>query len=289
MNKQFYFALLFVTLFACGKAGVDPQTDPTNWDAIGNIIRYDIPSAFSLDQFDLSVPDTSLMLPLSFQPLHWWRTIERDSLDIAVELSEPGPTDSLGSVPHGLATITKYFWGTLEVIGRDTSGEVWQRVRLSKPFVMKGTITALFEKVGFDYNSRRGWRLTQLSDAVYIPQVQGQALPAPQIEIRSSDSFYRINPARKFLQYIPQFAPGESVTVTVSMTDTTNIIKMRYPYGSGFATTELPRTGNIYTGGFIFPRNEDYGHFLIDAMTGSAVNDTIRYRPNAIGVTYRVR
>jgi hypothetical protein len=73
------------------------------------------------------------------------------------------------------------------------------------------------------------------------------------------------------------------------MSDTNNIIQMRYPFGNGYATKELIRTGETYTGGFTFPRNEYYGHLLIDAIAGSAVSDTIRYRPNAIGMVYWVR
>jgi hypothetical protein len=288
MKKLFYIILLAV-LFACGRAGVDPQTDPSNWDAINNIIRYDIPSVFNLNQFDFSIPDTSQILPLSFKPLYWWRTIQRDSSDVFILISEPGANDTSGSVPRGNVVITKYFWGTLEVIAVDTSGEVWHQVRLSKPFDMKGTITALFEKIGSDYNSRRGWRLTQLSDAVYTPKVQGQALPQPRIDLYASGSFIRIDPARKYLKNLPQFALGESVTVSILMNDTTNIIRMRYPYGYGYATRELSHIGGTYTGGFTFTRNENYGHLLIDAIAGSAVSDTVRYRPNAIGVVYRIR
>jgi hypothetical protein len=290
MNKK-YWLVLFAFLIACGKTGVDPQTDPTNEDAIYNIIRYDSPSAFNLDLFDLSVPDTNTALTASIVPLHWWRNIYHDSLDIDIRIHYPDNTDTLGAVPVAQVTILKYFWGRLEIIALDTAGGGSQRVRLSKPFDMKGIIIASFEKYGFDYNSRRGWRLTGLSDAVFEPINSGQVLPLPRVTLQTTDTFIRLNPlALKLLHNLPSFTPGESLTVNINMADTTNTMRLRFPAGSGYATREIPSSGDgNFIGGFTFPRSEVYGHFLIDAITFSALSDTLGYHPNAIGVIYKAR
>ena len=64
-----------------------------------------------------------------------------------------------------------------------------ERIRMSKPFAMLGRINAIFEKVGFDYNSRRGWILTRLSDAIFdaAPAFAQEEWPLriERIEIRS--------------------------------------------------------------------------------------------------------
>jgi hypothetical protein len=290
MNNKYWLILLAI-LISCGKTGVDPQTDPTNEDAIYNIIRYDSPAAFNLDLFDLSVPDTNAVLAKPYQPLHWWRNIHHDSLDIDIRIHYPNETDSVGTVPDAQVTIVKYFWGTLEIIALDTTGGGAQRIRMSKPFDMKGTITASFEKYGFDYNSRRGWRLSGLSDAVFTPINSGQALPIPRVTLQTSNSIIHINPAAiKTLHNLPSFTPGESLTVNISMSDTSNFVALRYPAGNSYATREIPSAGGgNFIGGFTFPRAEVYGHFLIDAITMPVLTDTLHYHPNAMGVIYKAR
>ena len=96
--------LLFVLvaiLLACGRSGVEPPTDATNEDAIYNIIRYDSPSAFNLDLFDLTIPDTSQGMLSAFQPIYWWHTIGHDSLDIDIRIFEPQPGDTTGKRRQG--------------------------------------------------------------------------------------------------------------------------------------------------------------------------------------------
>jgi hypothetical protein len=290
MKKLFGLTFLLLAIASCGNSGVEPLTDPTNEEAIYNIIRYDAPSAFNIDQFDTSVPDTTLGLSAAYQPLFYWRKITHDSLDIDIKIIYPQSTDSIGSVPYANVTVVKYFWGTLEVIALDTIGGGSQRIRLSKHFDMKGTITAFFEKLGFDYNSRRGWRMMQLSDAVFGPQTQSQALALPRVDIHSADSLIHVNPARKLLRYIPQYSLGDSITVIVHSSDSTNIIRMRYPYEGGYTARQIPRSsGEDFVGGFVFPRNEPYGHFLVESITAVALNDTLPYRPNAVAITYKIR
>jgi hypothetical protein len=290
MKKLLYLPLLLIAIISCGKSGVEPLTDPTDDEAIYNIIRYDSPSAFNLDQFDTSIPDTTLGLSALYRPLFFWRNIAHDSLDIDIKIFNPQPTDSIGSVPYANVTVVKFFWGTLEVIALDTTGGGSQRVRLSKHFDMKGTITALFEKLGFDYNSRRGWRLMQLSDIVFTPQTQGQVLPLPRVDIQSVDSLIHVNFARKLLKYIPQFSQGDSITVIIHSSDSTNIIRMSYPVPGGHMARQIPHlSGGDFIGGFVFPGYEPYGHFLVESITASAINDTLPYRPNAVAITYRIR
>lgn len=289
--KMKYCLLLLAMGLACGKTGVDPQTDPTNEDAIYNIIRYDSPAAFNLDLFDKTVPDTNTELLTVYQPLHWWRNIQHDSLDIDIRIHYPTENDSIGSVPDAQVTVLKYFWGTLEIIALDTSGGGSNRIRMSKPFDMKGVITATFEKYGFDYNSRRGWRLTGLSDAVFTPINSGQVLPLPRVTLQTSDTFIRVNPAAIMsLRDLPSFTPGESLTVNINMSDTSNFVALRYPAGNSYSTREIPSSGaGNFIGGFTFPRAEVYGHFLIDAITMPVLTDTLHYHPNAMGVIYKAR
>ncbi len=292
MKKMIKLLPVFLAIIiACGRSGVEPPADATNEDAIYNIIRFDSPSAFSLDLFDLSVPDTSLGLLTEYQPVYWWHTVGHDSLDIDIRIFEPQPGDTSGAVPYANVRVAKYFWGTLEVIALDTAGGSPQRVRFSKSFGMLGVINSVFEKVGFDYNTRRGWRFMQISDAVFTSLSQTVPPPPPTVEIQTADSLIRVNPAIKLLRYIPQFTPGESVTVSIYPIDTSSVVSIRYPSGAGYAT-QLPRreAGGVFRAGFSFPRHEEFGHFLVDIINPAVLSDsTTRYFPNSLGVLYRAR
>ncbi len=283
--------VLVAIMLGCGRSGVEPPADATDEDAIYNIIRYDSPSAFSLDLLDLSVPDTNQGLLTAFEPIRWWHTIGHDSLDIDIRIFEPQPGDTSGAVPYANVRVVKYFWGTLEVIALDTAGGSPQRVRFSKSFGMLGVINSVFEKVGFDYNTRRGWRFMQISDAVFTSLSQTVPPPPPTVEIQMADSLIRVNPGIKLLRYIPQFTPGESVNVSIYPIDTSSVVSVRYPSGTGYMTQVPPRgPGGVFRIGFTFPRYEEFGHFLVDIINPAAITDsTARYNPSAIGVLYRAR
>ena len=218
--------------------------------------------------------------------------IAHDYVDwIDIRIFEPQPGDTTGAVPYANVRVAKYFWGNLEVIASDTTGGSPQRIRFSKRFGMLGVINSVFEKVGFDYNTRRGWRFMQISDAVFTTLGQTRPPPPPTIEIQAADTLIRVNPAVKLLRFIPQFAPGDSVTVNIHPIDTTSVVSIRYPSGMGYAT-QLPRRepGGVYRAGFSFPRHEEFGHFLVDVINPLVLSDsTSSYFPNAIGVLYRAR
>jgi hypothetical protein len=287
----YIFALVAAAFLACGRAGVDAPTDANDQDAIYHIIIYDLPSAFNLDQFDVSIPDTALDLATSLEPVHWWRTIVHDSLDIDIRIFSPGPNDTLGAVPFANVTVRKYFWGTLDVIALDTGAGTPRRVRFSKSFGVVGTIASVFEKVGFDYNSRRGWRLMQISDAVFTALAPAAPQPPPRIEVQAPDTLIIINTNVKLLRNLPQFTPGESVTVNIYPVDTTAYVDIKYLTESGYATQKLDhQLGGVYHVGFSFPRYEEFGHFLVDVINPTALTDSsARYSPNAVGVIYRAR
>lgn len=293
MKNCLYILPLFIAAFlACGKTGVEPPVDASDNDAVYHIMIYDSPNAFKLDLMDRSIPDTTAPLTAS-NPIQWWRTIYHDSLDIDIQVFYPGQHDTTGAVPYANVTELKYFWGTLEVIAIDTTGDSWRRVRLSKNFVMLGSINAVFQQLGSDYNTRRGWRLMQISDATFIPRPSGGHTPvSPRVEVQTQDSLLNINPsAVKALRYLPQFTPGESVTVNIYPTDTTSAVSLRYPAGNSLASKNLSlQPGGVFQGGFTFQRLEDYGHFLADVINPSALEDSAAaYIPNAVGAIYKVR
>jgi hypothetical protein len=280
---------------SCTGSKVTSSQEPTNEDAIYNIIRYDRPLEFNLDLFDFSVPDTSRLLGAPYRPLHFWRSVYKDSLFIGIDVNYPQPGDSIGSVPWANVNFTKFFWGTLEVIAEDTSGGGSVPVRMSKRFIMKGDILAEFQKVGFDYNPRRGWILTKISDAVFSDA--GRSIVGPssigRIEIHpQSDSGAPIvvDTHIKLLRDVPSFSMGDSVTIVIFTTDPDDIISIRYPYGSQYFTRCLtPVDSSQFVAGFRFPDYIELNHFTIDAVNAAAVDDTLKYIPNAVGVIYRVR
>jgi len=296
MKKIRHFALLILPLiFSCDESKVLSPGEPTNEDAIYNIIRYDRPREFNLDHFDLSVPDTSVLLGAPFRSLHFWRHFERDSLFIGIDVNYPQPGDTVGSVPWANVFVQKFFYGTLEVIAEDTSDGGSLPVRMSKRFTMKGEIVSEFQKVGFDYNPRRGWILTEISDAIFsnVPNSTTGISSISSIEIwPESDpgGVIHVNTNIKRLENVPEFNMGDSVTVIVYTTRSDDIVSIRYPYESEFLTRYIPPVDSSrFVAGFRFPYFIEFNHFTIDLVNFGAVSDTLKYTPQAIGVLYRVR
>lgn len=260
-KKHFLLAVLSAMAFiaACGKTGVDPPTEPTDQDAIYNIIRFDNPASFNLDLHDYSIPDTMLSLGPPYRLVRYWRAFQRDSLFIGIEIREPGPMDSVGTVAQGIVTAKNFIWGSLEIMAIDTSGGGSATVRLSKNFAMLGVINAFFEQLGQEYNSRRGWILKRISDAVFVPQVNVPAVAPPRIEIARASlpgEVIRVNTNIKPLSALPEFVHGESLTVFV-YTDSTDFVSLRYSRGTDFGTREMTLNGvGVFVAGFSIPQNE---------------------------------
>jgi hypothetical protein len=214
INKLFFgSSMLALAVFACNGSDVTRPQDVNDYDAIYHIITIDKTSEFNIDLLDFSIPDTMLEAIDYVDPEIFWLDLSRDSLDLPIDIDYPQSGDSAGTLPEASARLIKVFYGALEIIGTDTSNGGNIPVRLSRPFIIRGEITAQFKRYGGDYNFRRGWLLTLLSDVVYSANYpQG----ITQIVINSSSyTDFILVPGAKALADILQFARGESVTVTV--------------------------------------------------------------------------
>jgi hypothetical protein len=298
MARTVFMIQVTGVLILCGCQGSDVTSsiEPTNEDAIYNIIRYDRELEFNLDLHDFSVPDTNLpegLLSPPYEPVHFWRQIQGDSLFIGISLHDP--VDSVGAVPWASVYVEKFFYGTLEIIARDTSGGGDEPVRISKDFGMVGIIYAIFEKVGFDYNTRRGWILSQISDAIFSETQNSRMELSPTnitlIQIQPpSGPIITVNPQTKLIRDVPEFEPGDSVTIFIHTSLPDDHVSIRYASGDTYLTRQLtPIDSTVFAAGFRFPGYIEFNHFLVDVISHEAISDTTQYEPNAIGVLYRIR
>lgn len=283
--------LMLILVLSCGDTGVSPQEEPTNEDAIYNIIRFDRPSEFNIDLLDFSIPETSLVQIGPIVPTYYWLDLNSDSLFIAINIRYPQAGDPVGTNAIADIRLSKHFFGTFEVIGVDTSGGAQTPVRMSKEFTILGVMEAAFEKFGFDYNPRRGWLLTDISDAVFIGNVSGPQGAIGPITINSiSNPDYIVDTDIRPLSDVLRFVPGESLTVSITAANTGDFIGLRYRSGGDLRS--IPISANAegqYVAGFRLPDSEGYDHFLIDAISCDTVTDTASFRYKAIGVLYRTR
>jgi hypothetical protein len=277
-----------LTVLACGRAGVDTPQEATDADAIMNIITYDRPSMFNFDLLDFSIPDTSVRLDGPYVPVHFWRTREKDSLATDIQINLPEPGDTLGSVPWALVSLTKFFYGTLHIIATDTSDGGSQPVRLAKSFTIKGSMSAVFEKVGFDYNTRKGWILSQISDIRY----EGQGLQLQSVTYQSTsrpDTTFGAPRGLTPLGSIPEFSSAESLTVRLVTSIPDPYAFVRIPTIDGFLTlTAIAEGPNVWISGFRVPAQMGFYRFAIDVLYGRSVNDTSRYQSTGLGVIFRI-
>jgi hypothetical protein len=279
-------------ILACEGSKVTSPIEPTDEDAIYNIIRYDRPLEFNIDLYDFSIPDTSVFLAGPFSLLFFWREIEQDSLFIDIDVRNP--VDTAGAVLWAPVHVIKYFWGSLELIAEDTSSGGSQPVRLSKPFIMIGEMNAIFEKVGFDNNTRRGWIMSRISDVIYRSGTTN-LITSPdaitQVEIESeSHPRATVDPNIRAIRDIPTFSLEESLTVYIHVNRSDDHVLIRHVAGAGYIIREPARLDSLtYMAGFRLPRYLEFNHFLIDIINGPALSDTLKYQPGGQGVLYRVR
>ncbi len=290
-HPEALMVLMLILMLSCGDTGVSPQGEPTNEDAIYNIIRFDRPSEFNIDLLDFSVPETSWVQMGPIVPAYYWLDLNSDSLFIAINIRYPQAGDPVGTNAIADVRLSKHFFGTFEVIGVDTSGGAQTPVRMSKEFTILGVMEAAFEKFGFDYNPRRGWLLTEISDAVFVGNISGPQGAIGPITISStSNPDYIVDTDIRPLSDVLRFVPGESLTVSITAADSGDFIGLRYRAGGSFRSIPiLPNAEDEYIAGFRLPDIEGYDHFLIDAISCDAVTDTISFRYRAIGVLYRTR
>jgi hypothetical protein len=276
---------------SCGDTGVTGSGEPTNEDAIYNIIRYDRPSEFNIDLLDFSVPDTLLATAGSIVPSAYWYDLDRDSLFIAIDIRYPQPDDSTGTLPSANVRVSKHFFGTFEIIGVDTADGGSVPVRMSKEFTILGIIDAFFEKYGYDRNPRRGWILTRISDAVFVGNVPGPQGTMGDITIDSPTyPDHVIDTSVKVLADVLIFPPGESLSVSIQTTNPDDFVRLRYSSGGTLVTIPVlaDENGDHLTG-FRLPAATGYGHFLVESIHNGTLTDTLSFRSRAVGVLYRIR
>ncbi len=284
--------LMLILMLSCGDTGVTGQDEPTDEDAIYNIIRFDRPSEFNINLLDFSVPET-LMVPIGpIVPADYWLDLDSDSLFIAIDINYPQPGDPVGTNAKADVRLSKYFFGTFEIIGVDTTGGDQVPVRMSKEFTILGIMEADFEKFGADYHTRRGWLLTDISDAVFVGDVPGPIGAIGPIAINSaSNPDYIVDTDIRPLSDVLRFAPDESLTVSIIAADTGDFISLRYRSGTDFRSVPImPNAEGEYIAGFRVSGSEGYDHFLVEAISNETVTDTAAsFKQKAIGILYRIR
>ncbi|OGC89542.1 MAG: hypothetical protein A2W25_14340 [candidate division Zixibacteria bacterium RBG_16_53_22] len=278
-------------VISCGKTGVEPIMDSNDFDAIYNIIRYDWPDAFNIDLIDFSVPDTTNLLAGPFQPIYFWRRLDTDTQGVDIQIHEPEPDDSLGTVRWADVTFCKNFRGSLEIIAIDTSNGGQDEVRLSKPFNLTGYIDAIFEKVGFDYNTRRGWKLSRIADTFYDgggPSLAFSYRPASQPDLIYGRIDIPIN-----VTALPELDPGDSMVVRILTSNSDHKVTIRYnsPVGmvARYAAFDSASTNGAYfSAGFVVPSGRRFEHLLLDILSIESLSDTVGYSATSRGAIFRV-
>ncbi len=291
-NTGILIVLMLTLLLSCGDTGVSSREDPTDEDAIYNIIRFDRPSEFNIDLLDFSVPETLLVQMGPVAPVDYWLDLDSDSLFITIDIRYPQPGDPIGTNATADVLLWKYFFGTVEIIGVDTTGGDQIPVRISKEFTILGIIEADFEQFGANYQTRRGWLLTDISDAVFVGNVPGPTGAIGPIAISSaSNPDYIVDTDIRPLSDVLRFAPDESLTVSIIAADTGDFISLRYRSGADFRSVPItPNAEGEYIAGFRVSGSEGYDHFLVEAISIETVTDTAAiFKQKSIGILYRIR
>lgn len=287
IKSIFYFSLmptLFI-LFVCNGSNVSRPADANDEDAIYHLVSIDKVAEFNFDLLDFSIPDTLLSSLSPVEPSFYWFELIRDSLDLFISLDYPDRNDTLGTLPIADVREIKFFFGTFEIIGTDTTGGGSNPVRLSKDFEIRAEINAQFTKFGFSSNYRRGWLLTEISDVEYSSGYPGGIT---QITLQSNSyPQHIVVPGIKPVSDVLEFAPGESLTVIVNGSDISDLARIRYPSNGIFQNLDMDANENgEFTAGFRLPENTQKNHFLIEVMSSSAFQINGVFKSEAIGILF---
>ena len=283
-----FIALLILTL-SCGDSGVIPREDPTDQDAIYNIIRFDRPSEFNIDLLDFSIPDTLIMSASNIVVESFWYDLDSTTYFIGIDIEEIQPGDSLGTVPKANVNVSKNFFGSVEIIGTDTTGGGSVQVRLSTDFRIIGNLSSGFDKLGFNSDDRRGWILTRISDVRYS-QPGGLNFTGSVNIISNSYPDHTVNTSIKNISETLTFSPGESLNVTITFDDTPTFTSLRYPFNNSVRTINLdPDSSGVFRAGFRIPNSVAYNHFLVSSTYIDVGADTVLAEKRAAGILYRAR
>ncbi|UCC78441.1 MAG: hypothetical protein JSW64_09130 [Candidatus Zixiibacteriota bacterium] len=279
-------SLIVLAFIACNGSDVTRPPDVNDHDAIYHIIIYDRASEFNLNLLDFSIPDTLSPLPAQLQVEHYWFNLTYDSLDLIIDIEYPDFHDTLGTLPEADVEEIKLFYGTLEVIGIDTAGGGQTPIRFSTEFAIRAEISARFKKFGSDYNYRRGWLLTQISDIAF-----SATYPGGITQVRISSASYAdliVMPGLKTLDNIPAFAPGESLTVTISGSNLDDVFRVRFPGDNGYQTVTVTPVNDSVVTGFRMPGTGQVNHILVEAIGETSFREIGPFRYEAVGVLFRV-
>ena len=290
-----YFALIWVVILilssGCGKKGVDPVEDATDVDAVANIVLFDYGHLFLPDSLATPIPDTlPLELASPYKLEKFWRTVELDSLILMIGEQDTIIEDSVRIVPIRGVTVARHMRGKLEIMATDTSDGESRTVRMSKPYFTSGSVNGTVKKYGFDYNTRRGWLLTDIGNARYSygdRVVHICSSSHPEDTITPGLGTYPFS-------LFPVFSNGESLTVLVENllpSDTIGAVSIKCPTSDGLVWRQLQKNeSGTFIGGFRFYDFIYDKHIYIDLIRSRTFErDTSSYHSSAIGVSYNVR
>jgi hypothetical protein len=280
-----YSIVGMLAALSCGNEGVDPPEESNDFDAIYNIIRFDTVNEFNLNLQDFSLPDTTGFFTGPYTPVRFWRQLNHDSLFINIEINDPEPGDTIGSVRWANVHVIKYFYGSFELMAVDSAGD---DVRLSKPFAIPGSINAVFQKVGFDHNSRRGWVLSRVGDGGF--NQNGPAIREFSYWAVDDPGHIYHSAALRDLGDIPEFSPGDSISARLTTVLPGHFVSARFRTVSGLVTREaIVESDTSFSTGFVVSPFQGFDRFLVEIFAAGTVSDTIRYESMGMAPIYRVR
>jgi|GEM_PF-2544496 len=288
-KSVFYFGLLplLLSVFVCNGNNVSSPADANDEDAVYHLVTIGKVDEFNFDLLDFSIPDTLLSSLSPVEPSFYWYELTRDSLGLTISLDYPNGNDTLGTVASADVKEIKFFFGTFEIIGTDTTGGGSNPVRLSKEFEIRGEINAQFAKFGSNFNYRRGWLLSEISDVEYTAGYPGGIT---QITLQS-DSYpeHIVVSGMKPVSDVLEFAPGESLTVIVNGSDISDLARIRYPSNGTFQNLDLDMNQNgEFTAGFRVPENSQKNHFLVEVISSAAFEINGLFKSEAIGILFEI-
>jgi hypothetical protein len=295
--------LLIVPALALILSAAGCESNPTelsrDQSAIESIIAEEL-DYFTADLFgdaENDQPDNPLARTLAdITPVRFFRQVLTTDRDITIsvdETADPIRADVIW---------TAVFDGVFHVV--DTTAETWD-----KDFSDTAVRYATFEKLGAATERQRGWHLTEISGTEVVSSPVDVQIE--EVHITSSGgldlTFDNVSDliAR---EDVPAFTAGDTIMVTVTTGDTTDVIIMHYPaflQGQGNANQHHVRRrfrnngDGTYSCGFVAHRyawvrgqwREQVGprHFTIDVLShGSIFTDDEPYDAMSWAIVYRV-
>jgi hypothetical protein len=227
MMKTIVIIMMFglVMLIACNNDNPVSSLEATDEEAIFNVVMTDNLRLSDMTILPSAMPDTLAFIANPDPDTRlYWHVVDTTIESFQVTISDQMVPSDVGMVYEASVYYTKNIQGTFNILAYNEPGDSLERS--SREFSLTGIRSARCQKWGVT-NQRRGWLLTEISDA-HFTQGGQEFLQNLRYHCDSNDDSIFVS-SLKDTDLIPRFDADEEVTLTFHIPSSADYVYVLIP------------------------------------------------------------